>query len=582
MASNPNVSVVEGMDINPEEAECAGWIEVASKKKKLAERADCNAGNAPTSATGSGKGGSRTAASQNVLRRVVKASRIPNLPRDHFKTIIRPRGGMDVKKTDLLIFKRSLAKAASLTAEQVFDDTLCTNPFQNIFVVATPFEANARAYARVQEISMGSTVIGLAAYVAASDNTCKGVIRGINVDLSDAELTEMIVHRRNPDALGVRRIKKTPTVIVLLDGQKVPQHVVCDGVRYPYSLYRRQGDVCYACGDLGHRSDVCPKGDEQKKCRGCGMQSPSPDHQCDPTCAICGGAHPTADRKCRKRFQMPYIVRQRRRRRRRRARHCSDTAGGEEGLAEEESFSSAHRSRSASRGRSRSRGRSGIKSRSRSRGRDKGSSRSRSRGRSGSKGRVQKQMSWADKARMNIRSGQKVTQGILPEQKREQSEILKLKKENAELKEALRTLRTEFELFRNSREPREVATPIPVQAGGSNKRKAVSPPAIAESVAMQSDESPAQVPEKNVLASLTAIEESLKQVREALAIQSSTIERMDGSVFHLTRRVGILESKMKMIDSSKLKTTNTGTIAKAKIVQQDSDATSSPQAMFLQ
>ncbi|XP_075740756.1 uncharacterized protein LOC142787020 [Rhipicephalus microplus] len=238
MASNPNVSVVEGMDINPGEAECAGWIEVASKKKKLAERADCNAGNAPTSATGSDKGGSRTAASQNVLRRVVKASRIPNLPRDHFKTIIRPRGGMDVKKTDLLIFKRSLAKAASLTAEQVLDDTLCTNPFQNIFVVATPFEANARAYARVQEISMGSTVIGLAAYVAASDNTCKGVIRGINVDLSDAELTEMIVNRRNPDALGVRRIKKTPTVIVLFDGQKVPQHVVCDGVRYPCSLYR--------------------------------------------------------------------------------------------------------------------------------------------------------------------------------------------------------------------------------------------------------------------------------------------------------------------------------------------------------
>ncbi|KAH7976425.1 hypothetical protein HPB52_013776 [Rhipicephalus sanguineus] len=167
MASNPNVSVVEGMDINPEEAECAGWIEVASKKK-LAEWADCNAGNAPTTATGSGNGGSRTTATQNVLRRVVKASRIPNLPRDHFKTIIRPRGGMGVKKTDLLIFKRSLAKAASLTAEQVFDDTLCTNPFQNIFVVATPFEANARAYARVQEISMGKTVIGLTAYVAAS------------------------------------------------------------------------------------------------------------------------------------------------------------------------------------------------------------------------------------------------------------------------------------------------------------------------------------------------------------------------------------------------------------------------------
>ncbi|KAL1424739.1 hypothetical protein MTO96_019884 [Rhipicephalus appendiculatus] len=69
---------------------------------------------------------------------------------------------------------------------------------------------------------MGKIVIGVAAYVAASDNTCKGVIRGINLDLSDTELTELIVNRRNPGALGVRRIKKTPTVIVLFDGQKVP------------------------------------------------------------------------------------------------------------------------------------------------------------------------------------------------------------------------------------------------------------------------------------------------------------------------------------------------------------------------
>ncbi|KAH7947517.1 hypothetical protein HPB52_012580 [Rhipicephalus sanguineus] len=244
---------------------------------------------------------------------------------------------MDVKKTDLIV-KRSLAKAASLKAEHVFDDTQCTNPFQNIFVVATPFEANARACARVQEVSMGKTVIGLVAYVAASDDTCKRVIRGINVDLSDAELTEMIVNRRNPDALG---------------------------------------------------------GEDHKKCRGCGVQSPSPDHQCDPTCAICGGAHRTADRKCRKHFQVPYIVRQRRRRRRRRARHGSDTAGGEEAMTEEESFSSTHRSRSASRGCSRSRGR------------DKGSSRSLSRGRSGSKDRVQKQMSW-NNARMNIPSGKEV------------------------------------------------------------------------------------------------------------------------------------------------------------------------------
>ncbi|KAL1481564.1 hypothetical protein MTO96_015355 [Rhipicephalus appendiculatus] len=65
---------------------------------------------------------------------------------------------------------------------------------------------------------MRKAITEVAAYVAASDDTCKGVIRGINPDITEAELTDMIVNRRNPRDLGVRRIKKTPTAIVLLDG----------------------------------------------------------------------------------------------------------------------------------------------------------------------------------------------------------------------------------------------------------------------------------------------------------------------------------------------------------------------------
>ncbi|KAH7972011.1 hypothetical protein HPB52_005042 [Rhipicephalus sanguineus] len=410
------MSVVEGMHINPEEEECPGWNEVARKKKKLAERADCNTGNAPTSAKGSGNGSSRTAASQNVLRRVVKASRIPNLPRDHFKTITRPRGGMDVgmdvKKTDLLIFKHSLAKAASLTAKQVFDDMLSTNPFQKIFVAATPFEKNACAYARVQEMSMGETVIGLAAYVVASDDTYRGVICGINVDLSDAELTEMIVNRRNPDALRVRRIKKTPTVIVLFDGQKHRNMscVIVLDTRVPCITgmwTRAMRVVIWATGSMFAPRAMTKRNAADAAC--------SHRHRIISVIPRVPSVAEHTQRltgKCRKRFQVPYIVRRRRRRRRRRARRGSDTAGGEEAMAEEEPFSRPHHSRSASRGRS------GSKSRSHSRGRDKGSRRFRSRGRSGSKGRVQKQMSLADKARMNMPSGQEVTQGILPEQKK--------------------------------------------------------------------------------------------------------------------------------------------------------------------
>lgn len=128
-------------------------------------------------------------------------------------------------------------------------------------------EKNARAYAKVQQVCIGTITTKVAAYVTASDDTCKGVIRGINPDISEVEPTYMIVNWRNPGALGERRIKKTTTVIVLLNGQNVPQYVLCDGVRCPWSVYCKQVDICYTSGDLGHKADVCPKGEEQRRCR---------------------------------------------------------------------------------------------------------------------------------------------------------------------------------------------------------------------------------------------------------------------------------------------------------------------------
>lgn len=124
------------------------------------------------------------------------------------------------------------------------------------------------------------------------------------------------------------------------------------------TLYRRQTDVCYACGRLGHRADVCPT-PENTICRGCGIASPADDHVCTPECALCGGPHPTADRSCKQRFHMPYVVRRRRREHQRvkppaqspeRARSKSPSRG------RSETPRSRSRRRSLSRGRSRSRG----------------------------------------------------------------------------------------------------------------------------------------------------------------------------------------------------------------------------------
>nr|XP_050037882.1 uncharacterized protein LOC126534663 [Dermacentor andersoni] len=65
------------------------------------------------------------------------------------------------------------------------------------------------------------------------------------------------------------------------------------------SLYRKQIDVCYECGRLGHRADVCPNPND-KICRGCGRNNPAPDHRCEPRCRLCGKGHFMGDRRCKR------------------------------------------------------------------------------------------------------------------------------------------------------------------------------------------------------------------------------------------------------------------------------------------
>lgn len=64
--------------------------------------------------------------------------------------------------------------------------------------------------------------------MTASDNTCKGVVRGVDTNFSDARLWTMIVNQRNPKTFEVRRIKTTTTVVVPFEGMRVPNYIICE------------------------------------------------------------------------------------------------------------------------------------------------------------------------------------------------------------------------------------------------------------------------------------------------------------------------------------------------------------------
>ncbi|KAH7984790.1 hypothetical protein HPB49_026460 [Dermacentor silvarum] len=100
-----------------------------------------------------GPGGSqaspRSKFNKNVRASVITAARMHAMPLEESKTVVRPRGGLDIVKTGT-----PTVAAAKVTSEESTVDTICTNTQQYIMVVSTLNEDNAAKYAKIPEISL--------------------------------------------------------------------------------------------------------------------------------------------------------------------------------------------------------------------------------------------------------------------------------------------------------------------------------------------------------------------------------------------------------------------------------------------
>ncbi|KAH6927830.1 hypothetical protein HPB50_008970 [Hyalomma asiaticum] len=318
---------VEGTDIEPNEMDGKGWVVKLKKcvEKRRGLKVPEGVGDAKTATHSGGgeeacckvagaenRGGVRSykAVGRKIAERSV-ASRLPKLPEDGWKVIIRPKAGLAViKNTSQPILGEAVRRAASLEWKKTKSDLLFVNDKQGTILFHTLNFECAEKVMSIKTLKIEDKDHEVTAYMVAPENCGKGVVHGMDIRMTEETIMEDFAgYEQNPEILGIRRMGRSTTVVITFAEAEVPRTLVCFGMITKCFLFKKRYEVCYRCSELGHRSDVCNS--PEAKCRGCGMSSPPEDHQCVPQCRLCGKQHLTGDKKCTMLFRTPYIVKKR-------------------------------------------------------------------------------------------------------------------------------------------------------------------------------------------------------------------------------------------------------------------------------
>ncbi|KAH6922613.1 hypothetical protein HPB50_017292 [Hyalomma asiaticum] len=136
LLSTPDANRAElGEDDEIQAMEGTEWHVVQSKSAKKKQAMERGIRNAPPSSHDCVQVGAKSRRRAVALKkRVIAASRMPELPSTHQKIIVRPRGGLDLRRTSCYGISTAIFTAAGITAIQASSDLVCPNIMQNIVV----------------------------------------------------------------------------------------------------------------------------------------------------------------------------------------------------------------------------------------------------------------------------------------------------------------------------------------------------------------------------------------------------------------------------------------------------------------
>jgi hypothetical protein len=136
---------------------------------------------------------------------------------------------------------------------------------------------------------------------------CKGIIFGVDVDITDEDLKTNVLSPYEEVVASVLRIKNRsgealPHVILSFEGKDLPEYVMIGYSRFNVKPYVPRPIRCFRCQQYGHMANACRGG---MKCPVCAEDHSYADchNKGSPKCAQCGEKHSVSFKGCSKYVQ---------------------------------------------------------------------------------------------------------------------------------------------------------------------------------------------------------------------------------------------------------------------------------------
>ncbi|KAH7953807.1 hypothetical protein HPB49_012642 [Dermacentor silvarum] len=224
----------------------------------------------------------KSASSQPKLKaNSLRQEKLPPLPKSDFKVIIRPKNGLNISQLSTHQMARAITKACG-NPDMCNEGNLLIRlrNGSNIAIISTPSMEIANVVQSVPSLHFGANAV--TAYVAAPDNSCKGVIHGLDAGTTPTELlAHLRVRTQGVKILYARMLGNSQTAVITFEGKIVPRYAYYYGGETLCYLYRSSWQVCYICFKPGHRADVCPTPDAIV-CSNCAEPVIEDGHTCEP------------------------------------------------------------------------------------------------------------------------------------------------------------------------------------------------------------------------------------------------------------------------------------------------------------